>query len=263
MGIGYDLHIHSVFSDGTLLPEEIVEQAVWKKLDGIALTDHDTVNGVISFLEVAEKKGIKAIQGIEVSCAYKGKDIHILGYNYNIDAMSSNKKLKKVSDSRMPRVFEMIDRMHKDGINISREDILSKNIKGQLGRPHIARILMEKGIVSSWDEAFMYYLSEDSKYYIPKYNLPVEEGIEIILSSGGIPVIAHPGLYRVMPSIEELVEWGIQGIEVYYPLHSDYDRERFLSWCRRYALYATGGSDFHGIESKPPLGSTVVREYPF
>ncbi len=263
MGIGYDLHIHSVFSDGTFTPEEIVEEAIWKKLDGVALTDHDTVEGIDRFLIAGKQKRIKVILGIEISASYLGRDIHILGYNYDIEKMKNNEELKKINNSRMPRVLEIINRMAKDGIPVNSEDLYNMDLKGEPGRPHIARILMKKGIVSSWDEAFETYLSEDSPYYVPKYKINVERAIDIILSSNGIPVLAHPGLYRIMPNIEEMVEWGLKGIEVFYPLHAQYQTEEFLLWCKKYNLIATGGSDFHGIESKPPLGSTVVKELPF
>jgi len=223
-----DLHIHSTASDGTFSPAEILALAQDLNLAAIAITDHDTVNGSKEALGIGVPPSLKFLTGVEISAApppsfpYSGS-FHILGYSIKIDDPLLNKTLATLQEARKNRNPEIIGRLNSMSVAVSMDELLNEVGDGQLGRPHIARLMVKKGYVESIKEAFDKYLGKGKPAYVDKYRIDCSSAIEVILGAGGIPVIAHPYLLNPenIEDIEELVitlkAMGLKGIEVYYP----------------------------------------------
>lgn len=261
-----DLHTHTTASDGKNSPSENVLLAVQKGLAAVAITDHDTVAGVQEALKTAEQYELEVIPGIEISTLSAGQDIHILGYYLDYEHPQLWESLEKLRDTRNLRNEMLIERLNKLGIDITMQEVAAKQITkgGNIGRPHIADVLMEKGIVASLQEAFEIYLGKEGKAYVNPPRIAPEEAIKIITQYNGIPVLAHPGLYDQDHLIEDLVKAGLRGIEVYHPDHSTEDVKRYQDYAQQYQLITTGGSDYHGVRNGEvfhgEMGSQEVRE---
>lgn len=263
-----DLHLHSAASDGTNSPEEVVKKAKEMGFAGIALTDHDTVDGLEEALNAGRKLGIEVIPGIEISTLQGEEELHVLGYFINWRDETLIKKLKLFVESRKTRAEKMVRKLNELGIKISLERV--KQIAGPdfIGRPHIAKALIEKGYVKSIPEAFTErFIGKNGKAYVERYKVNVEEGIKMILDAGGIPVLAHPGLIhrdygRV--SEETIIKYkgmGLKGIEVFYSKHDENTTKRFFDIAQRNGLLITGGSDCHGDNGEGRLMGTVKLPY--
>ncbi|RLC26342.1 MAG: PHP domain-containing protein [Deltaproteobacteria bacterium] len=264
---GIDLHIHSTASDGTLSPAEILALAQDLNLAAIAITDHDTINGSKEALGIGVPPSLKFLTGVEISASpppsfpYSGS-FHILGYSIKIDDPLLNKTLATLQEARKNRNPGIIDRLNSMGVAISMDELLNEVGGGQLGRPHIARLMLKKGYVESIKEAFDKYLGKGKPAYVDKYRLDCSMAIEVILGAGGIPVIAHPYLLNPgnIEDIEELVitlkAMGLMGIEVYYPEHSQDNISKLEDIANRHELLMTGGTDFHGsLKPEIKMGS--------
>lgn len=242
-----DLHLHTNQSDGVFSPDELVTRASRLNLAAVAITDHDTVEGIPRGLEAAGKYGVEVIPGIELSTNLDNGDLHILGYfiDYKDEALLG--LISKVKKSRFDRIVKMVRKLQELGVNISLQKVLSKaKEKSSLGRPHIARVLVESGHVSSIKEAFDKYLGSHCPAYVERYKLEPEEVVNIIKQSGGVPVLAHPGMLSSFEYIERCISAGIQGIEVFHSKHSPEQTREFEIIAKRYSLIPTGGSDCHG-----------------
>ncbi len=264
---GIDLHIHSTASDGTVSPAEILALAQDLNLAAIAITDHDTINGSKEALGIGVPPSLKFLTGVEISASpppsfpYSGS-LHILGYSINIDDPLLNKTLGKLQEARKNRNPQIVDRLNSLGFDLSIDELLSEVGNAQLGRPHIARLMVKKGYVKSIKEAFDKYLGKGKPAYVDKYRVDCSKAIEVILDAGGIPVIAHPFLLnpRNIEDIEELVitlkAMGLKGIEVYYPEHTPDIISRLADIADRHELLMTGGTDFHGsLKPEIKMGS--------
>ncbi len=264
---GIDLHIHSTASDGTFSPAEILALAQDLNLAAIAITDHDTINGSKEALGIGVPPSLKFLTGVEISASpppsfpYSGS-LHILGYSIKIDNPLLNKTLATLQEARKTRNPGIIDRLNSMGIAVSMDELLNEVGGGQLGRPHIARLMVKKGYVESIKEAFDKYLGKGKPAYVDKYRIDCSRAIEVILDAGGIPVIAHP--YLLNPgNIEEIEEFvitlkamGLKGIEVYYPEHSQDNISKLEDIANRHGLLMTGGTDFHGsLKPEIKMGS--------
>ncbi|WP_026834549.1 PHP domain-containing protein [Eubacterium xylanophilum] len=258
-----DLHVHSTCSDGTFSPEELVNHAIEKELVAFAVTDHDTVLGVKRALAEAERLGnpIKVIPGVELSCEYelpdRKKEIHILGYGIDYDDEHLLKTLEDAANERDNRNRQMCERLANAGYPITYEELMEKFGNNIITRAHFAKLLVANGGVESIDKAFKTCLSPKSEFFVHRKYLTPGEGIELILSTGGIPVLAHPLLYKL--SIEELnklivdlKDLGIQGIEAIYSRNHGGDEPFVKGLASKYGLFITGGSDFHG-SNKPDI----------
>lgn len=252
-----DLHIHTTCSDGTLCPSDVVKLAKTKGLKAIAVTDHDTVNGLAEAVAKGEQSGVEVIPGVEMSARYNNGEIHILGYDIERKNRVLAEQLAQLRRSREKRNPEIVARLRRLGFNIDYSEV--KAIAGQatVGRPHIAQVLMKKGYVASISEAFERYLAEGAPAYIPRTTLEPEKAISLILATRGIPVLAHPFRVHGGPRGRErllsaLVERGLMGIDVFYSTHQSGEVEECAKSARRYGLLMTGGSDFHG-ENKPGI----------
>lgn len=261
----YDLHIHTKASDGILSPEEVIDNSINMGLAGISITDHDTV----ASLKVAEnylkeiKTNLKFIPGIELNTDYKNSEVHILGYFIDYSNPSLLNKLIELRNSRYLRAEKMIERLRSMGFIIDFQMVTKIAGNDLIGRPHIAQALVDKGYVFSVKEAFDKYISKGRPAYIPRYKFLPSEAIDLIKNAGGIAVLAHPGLIKDNLIVEEILEMGIEGIEVYYPEHHPIQIDNYLKICREKNLLITGGSDFHGIgsgDNSSRLGCTGINE---
>ena len=273
--MGIDLHIHTTASDGTFTPAEIVAHAIKLNLKAISITDHDTLAGSIEALSSGIPPGLEFLTGVEISAApppvydHSGS-FHLLGYAIQLDDFRLNQTLEKLQVARENRNPSIVKCLNELGIAISLDEVRAEAGDAQLGRPHIAQTMIRKGVVSSVDEAFDQFLGTDKPAYVDKYRIECSKAIEAILGAGGIPVLAHPGLLdfesddHLDEIIRQLKQMGIQGIEVYYPLHNA-DRTRlFVELAQRHDLLMTGGTDFHGsihpdIEMGSGKGSLSIQ----
>ena len=250
-----DLHTHTTCSDGVFSPEELLEAAKAAGLSYIAITDHDTVDGICQLYEsgLYPAKGIKVIPGIEFSAHHEVSQIHILGYNMDMYNRELQDKLNDVVEGRWTRFSSMIKKLQDLGYTIKEADVLK--IAGDstaISRSHIAQNLVRMGVFSSVKEAFDVVLEKGRPAYVGHYRMSPTEIIDLIKRCGGTPVLAHPKLVGDDELVEEMLRSGIEGIEAYYPRHDEEDTKRYLAMADKYHLMVTGGSDFHGIATRFP-----------
>lgn len=241
-----DMHVHSTFSDGVYSPSKLVDYAVEKGLSGIAITDHDTVDGVGEAIRRASiYKDFIVIPGIELSTEYNNEEVHILGYKIDYKMEYLLKILQYLQNTRSDRATKIVDKLKKHGIKISYKDVIKISGDGAIGRPHIAHSLVQKGYVRTIREAFVKYLAKGAIAYVPKQKLTPLCAINIIKKAGGFSVAAHPGLLKSGNTLDYLIDIGIDGIEVYHSKHTVEQSEKYLKLAKKYNLIITGGSDFH------------------
>ena len=252
-----DLHVHSTASDGTLTPSEVVDYAVKKNLYAIALTDHDTTDGIYEAKNASGGR-LEVIPGIEISADFNGTDLHILGLNIDYKNKEFAEKIDECKRLRVERNKKMIEKLNKCGFPITEKIITERyGDDASITRAHFARYLLDEGYVKTKDEAFTKYLNKNAPCYVSRVQMKPATAIDIILKAGGHPVLAHPLLYhfnreRLLSLISYLKELGLEGIEAIYSLNSKEDDEFLNKTAKRYGLYITGGSDFHG-SNKPDI----------
>lgn len=250
----FDLHVHTNHSDGRLNPAEMVDLAVEKGLSGIAITDHDTTTGINEAIERSHKyDDFKVIPGIEFSCIYQDEDVHILGYFIEYKSTSIKETTKTLKINRVHRSEKIINKLNDLGLEISLEDVRVFADEDFIGRPHIARALINKGYVYSIQEAFAKYLNRGQPAYVQRHSLSIEDSINLIKSNKGISVLAHPGLLKNKEIINHCISLGIDGIECVHSKHSQGDTKLFYSIVKENNLIGTGGSDCHGDSTNKPL----------
>lgn len=260
--MGYDLHTHSTYSDGSLKPEELIRKAIKSGLDGIALTDHDTVAGIEEAVAEAEKHHYLFLPGIEFTTDYGDSEAHILGYNFDYTSPKLLQKLDAILESRNKRARLIIKKLNKARIPLSWEDVKAETKSRFIGRAHIYRALQSSGVIpaNAGREEFGYYLGKNGLAYVPHQEIGTLEAINLIIEAGGIPVLAHPGRMADEQTILKLVQNGLQGIEAYYPTHTTAQTDIYLKLADKYRLIVTGGSDYHGAFSQTRLGDAQVTE---
>lgn len=256
-----DLHIHSTYSDGLLTPREIVKLSVGLNLKTIAITDHDSVDGIQESITAAQNK-IEIIPAVEMSSNIGDLDIHILGYCIDYTVVELNSFLAIFKEYRLKRVEKIIKKLSSDGVKLDLERIKAIGGNGSLGRPHIAEALLENGYVHSINEAFIRYLGYHSPYYEPKKETTPKEIIQKIKDCKGIPVIAHPGTIGIrLDIVYQLIMDGIMGIEVWHPEHTKQQEQGLSEIALKNGLLMTGGSDFHGFpRSRSIIGKCGCRQ---
>ena len=252
-----DLHVHSNASDGTLTPAAVVALAVEKELTAIALTDHDTIAGIPQAIEAARGLPIEIIPGIELSCRYEGDEIHVLGLYVNPDDPAFLRETDRLLILREKRNDEMIRRFSEDGMVLTREELTAGNPDTVITRAHFARVLMEKGYVSSMDQAFKKYLKYGGRWCPKKETIEPSYALRILTDCGASPVLAHPYQYhlgdaRLEALVASLKEDGLAGLEVYHSSNNQYESGKLKKLAVKYGLFPTGGSDFHGA-NKPDI----------
>ncbi|TIH14743.1 PHP domain-containing protein [Marinifilum sp. JC120] len=245
-----DLHTHSTASDGTFSPAELVRAAKEAGLAAMALTDHDTMEGLPEALETGVKVGVEVIPGCELSVESKVGVLHIVGLWVDPYSERLKRVFEKVRARRVERNEAVVAKLQELGFDISMEEVQG-HAAGTIGRPHMARIMLEKGYVKSFDEAFTDYLGKKGKAYFPKNNLSAEAAFELLSSTDATPILAHPFLLSrdedvLDREVGRLKEMGLQGIEVYYSSHTIEMTGVAKHLARKYDLLPSGGSDFHG-----------------
>ena len=246
-----DLHTHSLYSDGSHSPRELVDMALKNRLSCLALTDHDTVEGVPELLRLGREAGLAVIGGVEISTCFRGLTVHVLGYGVDPDLPGLHDWLRPLQNGRADRNRRILENLAVLGIPISPEELAAEAGEGQCGRPHIAKILVRRGVVATTDEAFDRYLARDKPAWAPRFSYESPEAIAMIHSAGGRAVLAHPGVLGLDQDgladvFQELTRAGLDGVEVWYPSHGKPFRALLLDLARRLGLLVTGGSDFHG-----------------
>ena len=240
-----DLHLHSTASDGIFTPTELVRLALDKGIQVIALTDHDTTQGIQEALDAARGTGLTVIPGVEVSTDVPGPhELHILGYHIDHHHLGLQQHLAALHHSRLDRARRMLDRLAQAGCPLSWERVAHLSHGGVIGRPHIAQALVDARYVDSVESAFRLYIGRGAPAYVERLKLDPEDVIEVILDAGGVPVLAHPS--RVIEHIPALTRAGLVGIEAYYPTYPEPEQHYLAQLARKHKLIATGGSDFHG-----------------
>ena len=260
-----DLHIHTTASDGSFTPEQVVNMALETGLYAIAITDHDTIDGVAPAMEAAEGKPLRIISGVEISSTYNGRDVHILGYNIDIENSFLIKNLNAVRNMREDRNAQMCALLQEHGMDITMEELYSRSTSRTLTRGSMGHLMIEKGYVKDMNEAFAKYLSKNAEIpcYVPRFKMTVEDAYKLINYAGGVCVVAHPVRYKM--SDEQYYEMfrafkriGLKCIEAIHSDNKTGDEEKFTQMARDCNLKITGGSDFHGA-SKPAISIGTGR----
>lgn len=253
-----DLHCHSSFSDGTSSPTEIVELAKSLGFKGVTVTDHDTTLGLPELFDAAKKNGLVALTGIEFSCHLDKESVHVLGYRFDPAHPAIAHLEARHRERRLERSQKMQAKLKTLGIDI---DLSKIQVKGVIGRPHIAALLIEKGLVKDIKEAFSKFLGDGKSAYVEAYTVTLNETIDAIKQAGGISVLAHPHLLSESTLFNRLVKYPFDGIECYYGNFTRAQNDRYLKKALEKNLLITGGSDYHGT-TKPlsRYGSSYVTE---
>jgi hypothetical protein len=245
-----DLHTHSNASDGGCSPAEVVRFAHGRKAELFALTDHDSVGGVLEAAAEAARLGLRFLPAVEVNTR-DADNLHILGYGIDPASPALAARLEAFRGSRLLRIGRIVEKLRALGLALEVSDVLAeaKEPGRAVGRPHVADALRRKKIVSGRKEAFHRFLAPEKPAYVEPMGPTVREAIETIRAAGGWASLAHPYMAE-LEDVERYIGWGLEGIEVYYPSHTRAVTERLLDWAWRFGLTPTGGSDFHGPKSE-------------
>jgi hypothetical protein len=246
-----DLHCHSVFSDGTNTPEELIALAEQGGLTALALTDHDTTDGLFRFMAAGEKTAVQTVSGIEFSAEFGENTLHILGYLFDPAHAELQSALEWVRDGRSERNARILEKLNRLGYDLTYEDLRRHSVDDLIGRPHFAAALIEKGHFKSKDKIFQQLLGKGKAAYVERRRFEPEVCVELIRKAGGVAAIAHPGQMKLAARglrrlVKRLKEAGLGGLEVWHPTHQPHQSASFLRICEDFELIATGGSDFHG-----------------
>jgi predicted metal-dependent phosphoesterase TrpH len=256
---GYDLHTHSICSDGTATVTENVRLATERGLAGIAVTDHDTTEGLEEAFAAAAGTDLEIVPGIEFSAEYDGSSLHVLSYWPDPEDAELKDELKRLTDTRFRRGEMMIEKLQELGYDISFERVREIAGGGLIARPHVAKAMVEAGIVPTEKEAFDRFISDDGIAYVPKHALDPVEALALIKEAGGVCVLAHPGMWKgegAVPDelIEQMAAGGMVGLEVDHPDHDEAQRAYYRGMAERLDLVPTGASDCHGARYDFRLG---------
>ena len=261
MTAGVDLHSHTTASDGTLTPRELVQAAARRGVRVLAVTDHDSTDGLPDALdEAARLPPLTIVPGLEINCDVPGAEVHVLGYYVEYQAAWFQDFLREQRAERAARVHRIVERLAELGMPIDPADVFALVKEGSAGRPHVAQVMVQRGYVKSVREAFDRYLHANGPANVPRRRLTPADAVRVIRRAGGVPVFAHPGLADRDALIPELVHAGLMGIEAIYAEHSAAQTAHYTALAREHGLVATGGSDYHGERSgrMNPLGHPPV-----
>lgn len=250
----FDLHTHTTASDGSMEPGELVCLAKELGLEGIAITDHDTVEGLEEGLFFGRAYDVEVIPGIELSTDFEGHEVHLLGYFIDWRADGLKQALQEMTRQRISRIQKMLLRLSELGFPLDFAEIQEIAGAGVVGRPHLAVAMVNAGYVNDVQEAFSRFLAKGAPAYVPREKIDLPAAVRLVQEAKGIPVLAHPGLLKDLTLVRRIIDYGIQGMEVDYPDHTSSQREYFWGLCRVHGLIPTGGSDFHGKIKAIPLG---------
>ena len=252
-----DLHTHTIFSDGLLTPEQLVERAVSKRLSAIAVTDHDSIDALPRARAAAAGR-LEIVAGVEISTAMEGLDLHILGYYIDPAHEPLADRLRDFQAERHARARAILDRLADVGVPLDREQVMAAAGPGVVGRPHVAAALVRAGVVGTLDEAFKRFLGAHGAAFVPRPAFRPDEAIALIHAANGVSVLAHPGGGLAEAVVERLLTFGLRGVEVWHPQHAPSTTRRYRALADRLGLLETGGSDFHGQPQAADLGDLEV-----
>lgn len=263
---GYDLHTHTVFSDGTTSPEDNVAAALTLGLDGLGVTDHDTAAPYARALRAADGTPLELVLGVEFSAERDHRSVHVLGYWVDPGHAPLHDELERLRDERTDRARRIVERLHALGLEVSLARVLELAAGAPVGRPHIAAAVVEAGGAATLEEVFDRYLADGRPAYVEKHAVSPVQAVELLVASGGVAVLAHPGLDGprdgqggIEPElIEAMAAVGLAGIEADHPDHGEEQRRRYRDLARGLRLEVTGGSDYHGDAKANPLGCVTT-----
>ena len=258
-----DLHLHTRYSDGTFTPRELVQHAARLGFAAIAVTDHDTLDGIPEALAAGKELGVEVIPGVEITSRVGTQELHMLAYLFGDSWRDAS--LRKVLDHatrvRRQRVEQFVSKLNELGVALTLDDVYACSDCGTVGRPHVAMALRKRGYVSSVDEAFTRFLKRGKPAYVERYRMEAAEAIGHIKRAGGLAVIAHPGLNSLDERIHEMIDQGMDGIEVWHSRHSPAQVKHYLKMAESLGVCATGGSDCHGSARDGMLLGEVKLPY--
>jgi len=244
-----DLHLHTRFSDGNFTPTVLAQHAARLGFAAIAVTDHDTLDGIPEALTAGQELGVEIIPGVEITCRCGNEELHMLAYLFGDSWRDENLRavLDHATQIRKKRVEQFVAKLNELGFDLTLEDVYAGSECGTVGRPHVAMALLKRGYVSSVDEAFARLLKRGKPAYVERYRMEAAETIGHIKRAGGVAVFAHPGLNNLDVRIQDMVDQGLGGIEVWHSRHSPGQVTRYLEMANKLGVCATGGSDCHGM----------------
>lgn len=240
-----DFHSHTSESDGTLTPQALADFMGERGVEVFSISDHDTMSAYGKF---TPSSNARVVTGVEINTTYRGNEVHLLGYGMPADAPELLATIERNRDARRVRAQRMVDQLQRAGYGITYDEVLKEAPDAKaIGRPHVAKALIAKGLVPDIDWAFRHLLRTGMPGYVPSLHITPHEAIERITAAGGVPVLAHPGRLKDRVLIDELAPKGLRGLEVFYPLHDAEDVRIFRDLAKRYGLVMTAGMDFHDI----------------
>lgn len=269
---GYDLHTHTIHSDGVTTVEENVRLALAAGLTGLGVTDHDTTAPYDEAAAAADGTGLVIVPGVEFSAELDGSSVHVLGYWVDPDNRALQAEMDRLRNERERRAEEIVTKFHGLDVPVSIDRVRELAGDAPIGRPHIARAVLETGVVGTMQEVFDVYLADDGPAYVPKYAVDPVRAVELLVGAGGVAVLAHPGLFGArnqdepgLPpeAIEAMVGAGMDGIEADHPDHSADSRRHYRDIARALGLVVTAGSDFHGGARDKQLGEVATSDESF
>lgn len=252
-----DLHAHSHFSDGGISTEELHIRAGFAGLSAIALTDHDTIDGIAPMIDAAPAGAPEVVPGVELSCTEGETEIHLLGYWIDPEHARLRKELSRIREGRVRRAERIVDRLRDFRIVLDLHEVMALTRNGLVGRPHIAEVMVRGGWVTDTETVYRKYLGDGKPAAVPKKFLSPVEGVRLLRDAGGVVSVAHPGVTRVDSMLPNLAKEGLDGLEVWHPKHSTREIERLLQLTGELGLVPTGGSDYHGTRA----GATILGHY--
>lgn len=246
-----DLHTHSTFSDGSLTPEQLASKAADIGLTAVALTDHDTVEGIDRFLAACRTQGIRGVPGVEISLDFPNGTMHLLGYFIDPHHEGLTQHIARLKAGREHRNQEIIKQINAMGMPLTLKEVSAFAGEDNVGRLHFAQALLARGYIRTQNEAFQKYLAKGKPGYADRSRMTPAEGVKIIRNAGGLAVLAHPftlhlGQQALMVLVRDLVQAGLDGIEVFYSQQNPKQMKQYCALAQQFRLVATGGTDFHG-----------------
>lgn len=241
-----DLHIHTTCSDGRLTPVEAVELAAEKNLKAFSITDHDTFEGYFEAIDKANELGVELIPGVEITCSFGNKEAHLLAYYFSVETEYFAEFLLSQRVARRDRIKGIIQTLNEKGLEVDYPEVRAEANGANIGRPHVAKVLIKKGYARNTQDAFMRHLSSDKLGDIENSYPDFKEAIEIVKNIGGATVLAHPGRMYTDNEVQQFIDAGIDGLECIHPSHNWTLQKKFTELAESHSLLMTGGSDYHG-----------------
>ncbi len=253
-----DLHLHSIFSDGSLSPADVVDHAAQSCLRAIALTDHDTVDGIDEAMAQGAARHVEVITGVELSATLDERDVHILGYFFDHRNELLTEQMTLYKSERIKRAEKIIQKLNRHGVTVTMDSVMAKAGKGSVGRPHIADAIIDAGYAENTAEAFEEFLGYGARAYETKFNITPEYAIRLIAQAGGISFLAHPSLNMKQKYIQQIIGAGVNGIECIHPKHSPDATDYFRRLVHQHHLLECGGSDCHARHDRIAIGQFPI-----